>query len=219
MMSTIKLLLADDEELFRKGISFLLQRQNNIEIIYEANNGNEVLDFLKSSNTHPDIILMDLKMPLLNGVETTKLIFKDYPTIKIIALTSYNTKSFIANMIDIGAASYIVKSASPDDMITTIHQVFDKGFYYNEEVLHIIQQDLRNNTRKNSFFEEVKLTKREREILELICYQNNNQQIAEKLFISSRTVEGHRNSLLLKTGSINSAGLVVFAIQNKIVLL
>jgi DNA-binding NarL/FixJ family response regulator len=162
---------------------------------------------------------MDLKMPLLNGVETTKLIFKDYPTIKIIALTSYNTKSFIANMIDIGAASYIVKSASPDDMITTIHQVFDKGFYYNEEVLQIIQQDLRNNTRKNSFFEEVKLTKREREILELICYQNNNQQIAEKLFISSRTVEGHRNSLLLKTGSINSAGLVVFAIQNKIVLL
>lgn len=219
MMSTIKLLLADDEELFRKGISFLLQRQNNIEIIFEANNGNEVLDFLKSSNTHPDIILMDLKMPLLNGVETTKLIFKDYPTIKIIALTSYNTKSFIANMIDIGAASYIVKSASPDDMITTIHQVFDKGFYYNEEVLQIIQQDLRNNTRKNSFFEEVKLTKREREILELICYQNNNQQIAEKLFISSRTVEGHRNSLLLKTGSINSAGLVVFAIQNKIVLL
>lgn len=219
MMSTIKLLLADDEELFRKGISFLLQRQNNIEIIYEANNGNEVLDFLKSSNTHPDIILMDLKMPLLNGVETTKLIFKDYPTIKIIALTSYNTKSFIANMIDIGAASYIVKSASPDDMITTIHQVFDKGFYYNDEVLQIIQEDLRNNTRKNSFFEEVKLTKREREILELICYQNNNQQIAEKLFISSRTVEGHRNSLLLKTGSINSAGLVVFAIQNKIVLL
>ena len=219
MMSTIKLLLADDEELFRKGISFLLQRQNNIEIIFEANNGNEVLDFLKSSNTHPDIILMDLKMPLLNGVETTKLIFKDYPTIKIIALTSYNTKSFIANMIDIGAASYIVKSASPDDMITTIHQVFDKGFYYNEEVLQIIQQDLRNNTRKNSFFEEVKLTKRERVILELICYQNNNQQIAEKLFISSRTVEGHRNSLLLKTGSINSAGLVVFAIQNKIVLL
>jgi DNA-binding NarL/FixJ family response regulator len=163
---------------------------------------------------------MDLKMPLLNGVETTKLIYKDFPSIKIIALTSYNTKSFIANMIEIGAASYIVKNSSPEDMITTIWQVIDKGFYYNDEVLNVIQENLiSNSNRKNIFFEEVILTKREREILELICYQNSTQQIAEKLFISPRTVEGHRNSLLLKTDSQNSAGLVVFAIQNKIVIL
>jgi DNA-binding NarL/FixJ family response regulator len=219
-MKKIKLLLADDEELFRKGISFLLQRQENIEILYEANNGNEVIEYLKSNSIHPDIILMDLKMPLLNGVETTKLIYKDFPSIKIIALTSYNTKSFIANMIEIGAASYIVKNSSPEDMITTIWQVIDKGFYYNDEVLNVIQENLiSNSNRKNIFFEEVILTKREREILELICYQNSTQQIAEKLFISPRTVEGHRNSLLLKTDSQNSAGLVVFAIQNKIVIL
>lgn len=218
-MNKIKLLLADDEELFRKGISFLLQRQENIQILYEADNGNEVVEYLKSSSIHPDIILMDLKMPLLNGVEATKLINKEFPSIKIIALTSYNTKSFIANMIDIGAASYIVKNSSPEEMITTINQVIEKGFYYNEEVLNVIQENLINNNRKNIFFEEVILTKREREILELICNQKSTQQIADKLFISPRTVEGHRNNLLLKTDSQNSAGLVVFAIQNKIVIL
>lgn len=218
-MNKIKLLLADDEELFRKGISFLLQRQENIQILYEADNGNEVVEYLKSSSIHPDIILMDLKMPLLNGVEATKLINKEFPSIKIIALTSYNTKSFIANMIDIGAASYIVKNSSPEEMITTINQVIEKGFYYNEVVLNVIQENLINNNRKNIFFEEVILTKREREILELICNQKSTQQIAEKLFISPRTVEGHRNNLLLKTDSQNSAGLVVFAIQNKIVIL
>ncbi|WP_396159021.1 response regulator [Flavobacterium sp.] len=217
-MNKIKLLLADDEELFRKGISFLLQRHENIQILYEADNGNEVVEYLKSSSIHPDIILMDLKMPLLNGVEATKLINKEFPSIKIIALTSYNTKSFIANMIDIGAASYIVKNSSPEEMITTINQVIEKGFYYNEVVLNVIQENLINN-RKNIFFEEVILTKREREILELICNQKSTQQIAEKLFISPRTVEGHRNNLLLKTDSQNSAGLVVFAIQNKIVIL
>ena len=218
-MNKIKLLLADDEELFRKGISFLLQRQENIQILYEADNGNEVVEYLKSSSIHPDIILMDLKMPLLNGVEATKLINNEFPSIKIIALTSYNTKSFIANMIDIGAASYIVKNSSPEEMITTINQVIEKGFYYNEEVLNVIQENLINNNRKNIFFEEVILTKREREILELICNQKSTQQIADKLFISPRTVEGHRNNLLLKTDSQNSAGLVVFAIQNKIVIL
>ncbi|MFN7675495.1 response regulator [Flavobacterium sp.] len=218
-MNKIKLLLADDEELFRKGISFLLQRQDNIQILYEANNGSEVVEYLKSSSIHPDIILMDLKMPMLNGVEATKLINKEFPSIKIIALTSYNTKSFIANMIEIGAASYIVKNSSPEEMITTINQVIEKGFYYNEEVLNVIQENLITNNRKNIFFEDIILTKREREILELICYQNSTQQIADKLFISPRTVEGHRNNLLLKTDSQNSAGLVVFAIQNKIVIL
>jgi DNA-binding NarL/FixJ family response regulator len=218
-MNKIKLLLADDEELFRKGISFLLQRQDNIQILYEANNGSEVVEYLKSSSIHPDIILMDLKMPLLNGVEATKLINKEFPSIKIIALTSYNTKSFIANMIEIGAASYIVKNSTPEEMITTINQVIEKGFYYNEEVLNVIQDNLITNNRKNIFFVDIILTKREREILELICYQNSTQQIADKLFISPRTVEGHRNNLLLKTDSQNSAGLVVFAIQNKIVIL
>lgn len=217
-MSTIKIILADDEELFRKGIYFLLQREKNFEVIYEATNGSELIDYLKNSDSYPDIILMDLKMPMLNGVEATKIIHKEFPVVKIIALTSYNTKSFIANMINVGASSYLVKNASPKEMIDTINEVAEKGFYYNEVVMNVIQEDIISSDKTTkSKFDQDYLTNREREVLELICQQLSTNEIAEKLFISSRTVEGHRNNLLLKTESKNVAGLVVYAVQNKIV--
>ena len=218
-MQKIKIILVDDEELFRKGIFFLLQREENIEIIFEASNGDELMNFLKENNNHPDIILMDLKMPLLNGVEATKLIRNDFPEIKIIALTSYNTDSFISNMIKIGASSYLLKNASPAEMISTINQVFENGFYYNETVFEIINRQNISNFKPKIQYVDIILTVREREVLEIICQQMSTAEIAERLFISSRTVEGHRNNLLLKTEAKNVAGLVVFAIQNNIVLI
>ena len=218
MTDKIKIILSDDEELFRKGILFLLQREPNFEIIFEASNGEELVEYLNNSNNYPDIILMDLKMPLLNGVEATKIIHKKFPSIKTIALTSYNTQSFIANMINVGASSYLVKNASPKEMIFTINEVFDKGFYYNENVMKVIHQDIISSSQSTkSNLDEDFLTNREKEVLSLICNQLNTAEIAEKLFISPRTVEGHRNNLLLKTESKNMAGLVVFAIQNKII--
>lgn len=220
MSNTIKIILADDEELFRKGIYFLLEREKNFEVIFEASNGSELINHLKNSDSYPDIILMDLKMPMINGVEATKIIHKEFPVVKIIALTSYNTKSFIANMINVGASSYIVKNASPVEMIDTINEVANKGFYYNDAVMRVIQEDIISSDKNaKSKFDEDYLTNREREVLELICQQLSTNEIAEKLFISSRTVEGHRNNLLLKTESKNVAGLVVYAIQNKIVAL
>lgn len=215
----IKIVLADDEELFRKGIYFLLQRESNIEIIFEAANGNQLMDFLKNNSKHPDIILMDLKMPLLNGVEATKLITQQFPDIKIIALTSYNTKSFIVNMIEIGASSFLVKNSTPQEMILTINEVINKGFYYNESVMKVLTEVNSSSSRKSIFFKQEELTTREREVLELICNQLSTAEIAEKLFISPRTVETHRTTLLIKTGSQNIAGLVVYAIQNKIVII
>ena len=218
-MQKIKIILVDDGVLFRKGIYFLLQREENIEILFEASNGDELIDYLKKNDAHPDIILMDLKMPLLNGVEATKIIRKDFPEIKIIALTSYNTDSFISNMIKIGASSYLLKNATPTEMISTINQVFEKGFFYNETIFEIINRQNISNFKPKSQFTEISLTTREREVLELICQQMSAVEIAEKLFISTRTVEGHRNNLLLKTEAKNIAGLVVFAIQNNIVLI
>lgn len=216
----IKIVLADDEELFRKGLLFLLQREANIEVQYEASNGQELVDYLKECKDHPDIILMDLKMPFLNGVEATKLINKEYPNINIIALTSYNTESFIANMINVGASSYLVKSASPQEMLNTIKEVSEKGFYYNETVMRVIHKDIISSTKNTkSTLDDDFLTSREKEVLELICQQLSTPEIAEKLFISPRTVEGHRNNLLLKTQSKNVAGLVVYAIQNKIIVI
>ncbi|MFC4815496.1 MULTISPECIES: response regulator [unclassified Flavobacterium] len=218
MENTIKIILADDEVLFRKGISFLLEREKNFEIIFEVSNGEELVSFLKESTIHPDIIMMDLKMPQLNGVETTRIIHNDFPDIKIIALTSYDSKSFIANMIGIGAASYLVKNTTPTEMIKTINEVYQKGIHYNEQVLKILQEGITSSVKQNrTLFDEDYLTNREKEVLLLICKQLNTHEIADKLFISPRTVEGHRNNLLLKTESKNVAGLVVYAIQNKII--
>jgi DNA-binding NarL/FixJ family response regulator len=218
MDEKVKLILADDEELFRKGVSFLLQREENLEVLFEASNGMELIEYLRTSKNHPDIIMMDLKMPLLNGVEATKLICKEFPNIKVIALTSYNTKSFIANMINVGAASYLVKSASPSEMIDTVNGVADKGFYYNENTMQVIKEDIISKNVKSPLDSDF-LTTREQEVLHLVCGQYSTAEIAEKLYISARTVEGHRNNILVKSGTRNIAGLVVFAIQNRIVLL
>ena len=217
-ITKIKILIADDELLFRSAISFLLQREENIEVLAEASNGEEVINYLKNNENHPDIILMDLKMPVLNGVEATKLIHRYYPQIKVIALTSYNTNSFINNMIHAGAASYLVKNATPADMIYTINEVAKNGFYYNEMVLKVIQGNIAfEGTKTKSDFDRDFLTSREQEVLQLLCEQLSAPEIAVKLFLSPRTIEGHRNSLLIKTASKNIAGLVVYALQNGIV--
>lgn len=218
MNNKIKIILADDEVLFRKGISFLLQKEKNIEIIYEVSDGSELIAFLNATTIYPDIIIMDLKMPLLNGVDATRIIQSNFPKIRVIALTSYDSKSFIANMINIGAASYLVKNTTPAEMISTINEVYDRGFFYNESVLEVIQDGiLATNTKIKNSFDEDYLTNREKEVMQLICKQMSTQEIADKLFLSPRTVEGHRNNLLLKTESKNVAGLVVYAIQNKII--
>lgn len=219
MNKNIKLIVVDDEVLFRKGISFLLNKEDNIRVIHEASNGIELLSFLEKSKNHPDIIIMDLKMPLLNGVEATKVIHRDYPKIKIIALSSYRSKSFVANLMNIGAASYLIKNTSPQELLNTIQEVDTKGFYYDDYVLQVIKEGSLNGNVGKKGLESNNLTSREVEVLQLICEQKTTAEIAELLFISPRTVDGHRNNLLLKTESKNIAGLVVFAIQNRIVLL
>ncbi len=220
MSKTIQIILVDDEILFREGISFLLGRETNIEIIFEASNGDELISFLQNNkNSHPDIIIMDLKMPIINGVEATKIIRKEFPEIKIIALTSYDSKSFVANMIDVGAVSYLIKNATPQELLTTINEVASKGFYYTDYVMKIIQADVFTNKKTKSNFDNNFLSPREIEVLKLICNQKSTLEIAELLFISPRTVEGHRNNLLLKTESRNIAGLVVYAVQNEFMLL
>ncbi|OIQ16894.1 MAG: DNA-binding response regulator [Flavobacterium sp. MedPE-SWcel] len=219
MDTLIKIALVDDEVLFRKGISFILQREENIDVIFEASDGEELINKLKE-NTEPDIIIMDLKMPNINGVEATKIIKKSHPNIKIIALTSYNTTSFIANMIDVGAVSYVIKNTTPKDLLTTINEVNTVGYYYNEYVMQVIQNHLIAPGKKvKSRFDQEKLTKREVEVLKLICKQHSGQEIADKLFLSVRTVEGHRNNLLRKTECKNMVGLIIYAIQNDFVSL
>ncbi|WP_159946467.1 response regulator transcription factor [Polaribacter septentrionalilitoris] len=218
-MKKINIAIADDEQLFRKGIRFLLEREANFNVIFEAENGKELIDFMTTTEEFPDVILMDLKMPEVNGVEATKAIHKTHPDIKIIALTSYDGKSFITNMIDVGASSYLLKNTSPKMVIHTVNEVFEKGFYYDDKVLKIIHENIISSSGKRikSDLDKKLLSKREIDVLELICEQYTTAEIADKLFISPRTVEGHRNNLLLKTHSKNVAGLVIYGIQKKLI--
>ena len=132
MAETIKVLLVDDEILFRKGVRFILEREQDISILHEAADGVELISFLENNDTHPDVIITDLKMPHLNGVEATKYIHNNFPKIKIVALSSYDSKSFVANMIDVGAVSYLIKNATPQELLKTIREVYYVGFYYND---------------------------------------------------------------------------------------
>lgn len=215
----INLVLADDEELFRVGMSHILSKDEEISIVFQAENGKELIDYLAGADELPDIIIMDIKMPELNGVEATKVIHKAYPEISIIALTTYNTKPFIRNMIDVGASAYLVKNSGTSKVLHTIKQVFYNGFYYDTDVMRAIK-GLNNTSDKNevkTVFDDEFITKREREVLELICKQLTSQEIADKLFISKRTVEVHRKNLQDKTGVKNIAGLVIYAIQNELI--
>ena len=221
MNDKITIALADDELLFRQGLKAILGKSNKINILFDANDGDDLMHKLRSTDELPEIIITDLKMPNLNGVEATKLIRKEFPDIKIIALTSYFSKPFIVNMISIGAVAYLAKNSTPALMLTTIEEVAEKGFYYDTQVMKFIHEGLLNPGEKNlkSNFDTTYFTKREREVLNLICKQLTTNEIADKLFISPRTVEGHRNNLLLKTESKNVAGLVIYAIRHKLVSL
>jgi len=221
MNDIIKIAIADDEELFRQGISFILNKEMNFEIIIQAADGADLIEQLSVCDDLPEIILMDLKMPNLNGVEATKIIKKGYPDVKIIAITSYYSKPFISNMIATGAVAYLAKNTPPKEVIATVNAVAVKGFCYNENVMQVIQENMLNPNAKptRSYFDVDYLTKREAEVLKLICDQKTTNEIADQLFISPRTVEGHRNNLLLKTEAKNTAGLVIFAFQHKIVVL
>ena len=213
----IKLALADDEELFRVGLSHILDRYEEITILFQADNGQSLIDQLEAADEVPDIIIMDIKMPELNGVEATKLLQKEHPEIDIISLTTYNTKPFIRNMIDVGASAYLVKNSPPEQVIHTIRQVYLNGFYYDQLVLDAIRSKRRTHAKDKTNVEGEFLTDREKEILELICKQYTSQEIADELYISKRTVEVHRKNLLDKTQVKNIAGLVVYALKNELV--
>lgn len=221
IMNNINIALVDDELLFLQGLKAILVNEDRINVVIDANNGNVLLQQLRETTLLPTIVVTDLKMPGMNGVEVTKLMRKEFPDIKVIALTSYFSKPFILNMISIGTVAYLAKNSTPALMIKTIEEVAKKGFHYDEKVMQYVHESITNSSSKNvkSNFDTNYISKREIQVLGLICKQLTTNDIAKELFISPRTVEGHRNSLLLKTASKNVAGLVIYALKNKLVSL
>ncbi|MFK8103089.1 MAG: response regulator [Saprospiraceae bacterium] len=217
-MNALKIAITDDEALFRRGLVMIVDDFEQMSVCLQAEDGQHLIDQLRAGTILPDILLLDLQMPNLNGIETTKVLQAEFPNIKIIILTTHFSKGFIINMIELGAASYLPKNTEPEVMEHTIRNVAEKGFYYTDEVLAVIRENMstKKNIKPQTSF-TIKFTNREIEILQLICEQYTTQEIGKKLFISPRTVDGHRNNILEKTQSRNTAGLVVYALENGIV--
>jgi DNA-binding NarL/FixJ family response regulator len=214
-MQNINIGLVDDQQLFRQGLAGLIQSEPGFSLVLEAENGKDCLLKLIEMQAPPDIILADMEMPDMDGVELNELLQKKYPSIKLIVLSVHSGERLIARMIDEGACGYLVKSCDKAELVTAIQTVFSTGFYINNYVLKAIQNasHTRHHPPKNLIGTPIELSDREKEILLLICKEYSTPEIAAQLFLSTRTVEGHRNNLLLKTGRRNTAGLVLFAVK------
>lgn len=213
MKSPIKIALIDDQHLFRNVLATALSMDPTIAITAESANGLEFLDYLRKGGDRPDIAIVDMSMPEMNGLELTKTLHLDHAEIKVIILSINYRERLIAKMIDTGASAYLNKNCDLSTLKLAIESVFQTGFYMDAATLHALR-DMSAKAQKVEDIGPIDLTKREREVLTLICQEYTNIEIADKLFLSMRTVEGHRNNLLLKTGCKNTAGLVVFAIKH-----
>lgn len=215
-METIKLGLIDDHNLFREGIKSLLSKMATIELVLEAVSGKDL--FVKLNNVVPDVILLDLEMDDMNGVDTTLKLQELYPNLKIIILTMHKEERMISYLMEVGANGYLLKDTNPQELEEAIVSVYEKGFYFNSYISEALLKGLKHKSAKPPIIgKDYHLTSRELEVLELITQELTTAEIAEKLFLSVRTVEGHRKNLMLKLEVRNIAGLMIKAIREKII--
>lgn len=217
----INLAIVDDQNIFLKGLRLIIDTFDSIQLQFEAKNGVELLDKLEAYQPH--VILLDLQMPVMDGVTALKLIKEKYPTIKVILLTMFDDERLIQQVIELGANGYLLKNEETENIEKAIHAVVEKDFYLNDYVSKALYRGAQKKNRRQIKLTQngiqVKLTKRELEVLHLICQEYNNAEIAQQLFLSQRTIEAHRRNMLEKTNVKNTAGLVIFAIRNELVRL
>lgn len=215
-METIKLGLVDDHNLFREGIKSLLKKMKQIALVLEAVNGQDL--FIKLNDTHPDIILLDLEMDKMNGIDTITHLKTSHPDIKIIILTMHKEERMISYLMEMGANGYLLKDTNQKELEEAIHAVYNKGFYFNNYVSEALLKGLKSKTHHPPLIgKDYQLTNRELEVLNLIKEELTTAEIGERLFLSTRTIEGHRKNLLFKLDVKNTAGLMIKAIQEKII--
>lgn len=212
----IKIAIADDYKIYRDGLKVGLSADENLTVVMEADNGQDLIDGLPASS--PDVVLMDLKMPLMDGVEATKEIRKKFSSIKVLVVTMYDDDKFIIHLMENGANGYLLKNAEPDEIRKAIYSVHENGYYFNDVVNKALLKKLvLKNNLKPSFNQNIELTEREMEVLKLICHEKTAAEIAKEIFLSPRSVEGIRQRLIEKVGVRNTAGLVMFAVKNNMV--
>ena len=207
----IRIALADEQRLFRKGMAMLLQDMAGARVVLECANGAELVHALK--DTAVDVVLLDLQMPVLDGRLALAAIKRHHPQVRTIILSTHDEEAVIAELMAMGANGYLLKTAEPDEVDTAIRAVAQSGFYLNDTVNRVVLHGLVKKKQVKPDFNEVEaLSERELEVLRGICEECTTAEIAGRIFLSPRTVDFHRNNLLLKTGARNAAGLVVYAI-------
>jgi DNA-binding NarL/FixJ family response regulator len=211
-MEKIKIIIADDHQLFRNGLKILLNAFPDFEVTGEASNGEEFIRIIR--NTKADVALMDINMPEMDGIEATIKGLRLCPGMHIIALSMYGEEEYYYKMVDAGAKGFILKDSDISEVREAILTVLKGGSYFSQELLYHVIQKIKH---RESESKSANLSKREKEILLKICEGLSNQEIADTLFISKRTVDKHRANLLGKTNSKNTASLILFAIKNKLI--
>ncbi|HLO57719.1 MAG TPA: response regulator transcription factor [Bacteroidales bacterium] len=203
-----KVIIADDHTLFRQGLKLILEDLDNIEVVADVANGKELVEITHQLN--PDLIIMDINMPQVNGIEASRILLHENPELKILVVSMYGDEQYYNSVIENGVKGFILKDAENTELRAAVNLILSGKTYFSQELLLKL---IRN--RKNS--NQIVLTQRERQILELICQGMNSSEIAGKLFLSERTIENHRANLLDKTGCRNSLSLVLYAFRNNLV--
>jgi two-component system response regulator NreC len=216
MINSIRLVIADDHEIFRDGLALMLSKQQDIELIGQAGNGRELISLV--NELHPDVVMTDVKMPVMDGIEATRTLLSDNPDLNIIALSMFDEENLIVDMLEAGAKGYLLKNADKQEILDAIHSAYQGKPYYchhtTSKLASLISKSKFNPYKKK---DPLVFTEREKEIIRLICQQQTAQEIADKVFLSKRTVEGHRTRILEKMNVKNTAGVVIFALRHRLV--
>lgn len=211
----IKVILVDDHKMFREGLKFALSQMEGIQVIGEASDGNQFLEVMKEKK--PDVVLMDISMPKMDGVEATQNALQIDPEIKIITLSMFSDAEYYQKMVAAGTKGFLVKETGVDELHKAVKIVNEGGTYFSQQLLQNIIVNISKPVVKSSRNKVVDLTRREEEVLELICKGYSNKEIADSLFISQKTVEGHKSNLMDKTHTKSAINLMLFAIKNQLI--
>jgi len=213
-----KVALVDDHDLFRKGLTSLLKEFEEIDVTMQAVNGKDFFDQLAklAPGKHPNIVLLDIQMPVMDGIQTTIMLRKKYPDIKIVMLTMHNEEQLIYSLMEKGANGFLEKNTDIEIVVDAIYSVLEKGYYFNDYISKAMVKGATNQHKASRYTAMSPLTEREIDVVRLICKQKTIREIAEELALSPRTIDSYRENIFVKTGAKNIVGIALYAIEHNL---
>ncbi len=212
MDPVIRIIIVDDHEIFRSGLRMVINKLGYAKVVGEAGDGQEFLKLIETVET--DLVLMDIEMPNMNGIEATRLAMERQPSLKIIALTMFKEDAYIQSMMEAGVKGFLIKNISKDVLDRALQAVYNGKTYYSEELWDYFTKAVTKEEKPEA---EINITPRELEVLELLAEGLSNKEIADRMFVSERTIVGHKSNLMAKTNCKNTVALLAYAIKNKLI--